>query len=55
MAAFPPLCFFLVALYQGNYPALITSVVFGGVHVGLTYANLGPHAGKDFGQATRPS
>ena len=50
MAAFPPLCFLLVALSQGNYPALTTSVVFGGVHVGLTYANLGPGAGKDFEQ-----
>jgi hypothetical protein len=55
MAAFPPLCFLLVALYQGNYPAIITSVVFGGVHVGLTYANLGPAAAKAAGQATRPS
>lgn len=53
MAAFPPLCFLLVALYQGNYPAVMTSVIFGGVHVGLTYANLGPAAGKDLGQATR--
>jgi hypothetical protein len=55
MAAFPPLCFLLVALYQGNYPAIITSVIFGGVHVGLTYGNLGPGASKDFGQARRPS
>jgi hypothetical protein len=55
MAAFPPLCFLLVALYQGNYPAVMTSVIFGGVHVGLTYANLGPAAGNDSGQATRPS
>ncbi len=39
MAAFPPICFLLVALYQGNYPALVTSVVFGVVHVGLTYSN----------------
>ena len=54
MAAFPPLCFLLVALYQGNYPALITSVIFGGVHVGSDVANLGPAASKDFGQATRP-
>ena len=55
MAAFPPLCFLLVALYQGNYPAVMTSVIFGGVHVGLTYANLGPAASKDLGQTTRPS
>jgi hypothetical protein len=39
MAAFPPVCFLLVALYQGNYLAIITSLVFGAVHVGLTYAN----------------
>lgn len=39
MAAFPPLSFLLLALYQGNYPALVTSVVFGVVHVGLTYSN----------------
>ena len=39
MAAFPPLCFLLVALSQGNYLAIITSLVFGAVHVGLTYGN----------------
>ena len=39
MAAFPPVCFLLVALYQDNYLALITSLVFGAVHIGLTYAN----------------
>jgi hypothetical protein len=39
MAAFPPLCFLLVALYQGNYLAIITSLVFGTVHIGLTYTN----------------
>jgi len=39
MAAFPPGCFLFVALYQGNYLAIITSLVFGAVHVGLTYAN----------------
>lgn len=39
MAALPPACFLLVALYQGNYLAIITSLVFGAVHVGLTYAN----------------
>jgi hypothetical protein len=42
MAAFPPVCFLLLALHQGNYPALVTSVVFGTVHVGLTYTKLGP-------------
>lgn len=46
MAAFPPLCFFLIALSQGNMLVLVTSVVFGAVHVGLTYANLGPGAGE---------
>ena len=35
MAAFPPVCFLLVALYQGNYPAIITSLVFGAIHFGL--------------------
>jgi hypothetical protein len=44
MAAFPPLCFVLVALYQGNWPAIGMAVVFGVVHVSLTYANLGPGA-----------
>ena len=39
MAAFPPLCFLLIALYQGNCLALVTSMVFGVVHVGLTYSN----------------
>jgi len=39
MAAFPPMSFLLVALYQGNYLAVATSVIFGVVHVGLTYAN----------------
>ena len=42
-------------LASSNYPAILTSVIFGGVHVGLTYANLGPAATKDVGQATRPS
>ncbi len=46
MAAFPPICYLLIALYQGNYPALVTSVIFGIVHVSLTYANLGPGGGK---------
>ena len=41
MATFPPVCFLLVALYQGNFLGVLTSVVFGVVHVGLTYANLG--------------
>jgi len=44
MAAFPPLCFLFVGLAQGNYLAMITSVVFGAVHVGLTLANFGPAA-----------
>jgi hypothetical protein len=44
MAAFPPLCFLFVGLAQGNYPAMITSVAFGAVHVGLTLANFGPTA-----------
>jgi hypothetical protein len=44
MAAFPPLSFLLTALAQGNWPAVITSVVFGVVHVSLTYANFGPGA-----------
>jgi hypothetical protein len=39
MAAFPPVCFLLVAFYQGNYVAIITSLVFGAVHVSLTYRN----------------
>jgi hypothetical protein len=39
MAVFPPVCFLLVALYQGNYLAIISSLVFGAVHVGLTYSN----------------
>lgn len=39
MAAFPPVCFLLVALYQANYLAIITNLIFGAVHIGLTYAN----------------
>lgn len=42
MAVFPPLAFLLVALSQGNWLALVTDVIFGVVHVSLTYANLGP-------------
>jgi hypothetical protein len=42
MAASPPLCFLLVAMSQGNYPALVSSVVFGAVHIGLTYTNFAP-------------
>ena len=42
MAAFPPLAFALTAMGQGNWPALATTVVFGCVHIGLTYANFGP-------------
>lgn len=44
MAAFPPALFVLTALSQGNWLAIITGVVFGTVHVGLTYNNLGPGA-----------
>jgi hypothetical protein len=40
MAVFPPVCFLLVALTQGNYAASITGLVFGAVHVALTYVNL---------------
>lgn len=54
MAAFPPLCFLLVALHQGNYPAFVTSVVFGAVHVGLTYANFAERREGDE-SAARPS
>jgi hypothetical protein len=43
-AAVPPLCFQFVGLAQGNYPAMLTSVAFGAVHVGLTLANFGPKA-----------
>lgn len=39
MAAFPPLFFLLVAMYQGNSLALLTAMIFGVVHVGLTYSN----------------
>lgn len=35
------MCFLLVAFYQGNYPALFTNVIFGFVHVGLTYSKFG--------------
>ena len=55
MAAFPPLSFLLVALYQGNYPALVTSVIFGVVHVGLTYANLGPGSRQGLDPTARVS
>lgn len=47
MAAFPPSSFVLIALSQGNLMAIITGVVFGVVHVGLTYKNLGPGAAQD--------
>jgi hypothetical protein len=46
MAALPPLCFLVVGLAQGNYPAAVTSVAFGVVHVGLTYENFGPNGGQ---------
>lgn len=42
MAAFPPLAYLLAALCQGNVLAAVTCVIFGAVHVGLTYSNLGP-------------
>jgi hypothetical protein len=32
-------CFLVVALYQGNYLAIIMSLVTGAVHVDLTYGN----------------
>jgi hypothetical protein len=41
MAALPAAAFLLVALAQGNYLALITTVVFAAVHIGLTYSNFG--------------
>lgn len=44
MSAFPPSSFVLIALSQGNWPAIITGFGFGIVHVGLTYNNLGPGA-----------
>jgi hypothetical protein len=47
MAAFQPSSFVLIALSQGNLVATITGVVFGVVHVGLTYKNLGPGAAQD--------
>lgn len=55
MAGLPPLCFALLAVYQGNWPALITAVVFGVVHVSLTYANLCRGASMDSGQAGESS
>jgi hypothetical protein len=53
MAAFPPSSFVLIALCQGNLPAIITGVVFGIVHVGLTRKNLAPGAEGHFRQPTR--
>ena len=41
MAALPAVAFLLVALGQGNYLAVATTVVFAAVHVGLTYSNFG--------------
>ncbi len=46
MSAFPPSSFVLIALSQGNALAIITGVVFGIVHVGLTFSNLGPKASR---------
>lgn len=42
MAVFPPLAYLLAALCQGNVLAVASCVVFGAIHVGLTYSNLGP-------------
>lgn len=42
MALCPPLAFLLVAISQGNVPAVLTSTLFGAVHFGLTYANFAP-------------
>ena len=55
MSAFPPSSFVLIALSQGNVPAIITGVVFGIVHVGLTCNNLGPGARQDSQQTARVS
>lgn len=41
MAVFPPMAFVLVAVQQGNLAAVVSTVIFGVVHVGLTYSNLG--------------
>jgi hypothetical protein len=54
MSAFPPSLFVLIALSQGNWLATMTGVVFGIVHVALTYHNLGPgHSGRRAGEDTR--
>ena len=55
MAAFPPLSFVLIAISQGNWPATVSGIVFGIVHVGLTYKNLGPGAKQDSRQTARVS
>lgn len=55
MSACPPSSFVLIALSQGNLLAIITGVVFGIVHVGLTYNNLGPGAKQDSQQTARVS
>jgi len=47
MAAFPPASFVFIALSQGNGLAIVTGVIFGIVHVALTYSNLGPGAKQD--------
>ena len=46
MAAFPPLCFVLAALYQGNLPGMLTVTIFAFVHIGLTWSNFAPGRGK---------
>jgi len=45
MALFPPVAYLLAAVCQGNVLAAVTTVIFGAVHVALTYTNLGP--GRD--------
>ena len=47
MAAFPPVAFALIGLSGGNWPAIITSVAFGMIHVGLTRKNLASAARKE--------
>jgi hypothetical protein len=52
MAALPALAFLLVAIGQGNYLAVVTTTVFGAVHVGLTYSNFGHGRLTDFERST---
>jgi len=46
MAALPPICFVLVAIYQGNYLALAAGLAFGAVHVSLTYSKFAPRQSR---------